>query len=125
MKWQHVYFGIEGRISRMTWWLSNLVLWIPWVVLSVLIDALFPKSGFDEPIFVGVILVAIMFLWCIFTIWASICINAKRWHDTDKSGWWQVLGMIPLIGLWTLIENGFFRGTSGANRFGPDPLAKV
>ena len=50
-------------------------------------------------------------------------IERKRWHDRDKSGWWALLNLIPVIGtLWILIECGFLRGTYGGNRFGPDPL---
>jgi uncharacterized membrane protein YhaH (DUF805 family) len=44
----------------------------------------------------------------------------KRFHDRDKTGWWVLIGLIPLIGpLWLLIELGFLKGTDGANRFGP------
>jgi uncharacterized membrane protein YhaH (DUF805 family) len=57
-------------------------------------------------------------------LWPSICLYAKRWHDRDKSGWWSLIGLIPIIGgLWMLIELGFLRGTDGPNRFGPNPIA--
>lgn len=57
-------------------------------------------------------------------LWPSICLYAKRWHDRDKSGWWSLIVLIPIIGgLWMLIELGFLRGTDGPNRFGPDPIA--
>jgi hypothetical protein len=50
-------------------------------------------------------------------------IIVKRWHDRDKSGWWVLIGLIPVIGgLWMIIECGFLKGTEGSNRFGPDPL---
>jgi uncharacterized membrane protein YhaH (DUF805 family) len=49
---------------------------------------------------------------------------AKRCHDRDRSGWFQLISLIPLIGsIWLLVEVGFLRGTPGPNRFGPDPLA--
>ena len=48
----------------------------------------------------------------------------KRFHDRDKSGWWVLLNLVPVIGwLWALIDNGFLRGTDGPNRFGENPLA--
>ena len=65
----------------------------------------------------------VLIIWYIALIWTSICINAKRWHDREKSGWWQLVGAIPLIGLWALIENGFLRGTDGPNTYGNDPLS--
>jgi uncharacterized membrane protein YhaH (DUF805 family) len=55
-------------------------------------------------------------------IWPSLAVSAKRWHDRDKSAWWILVGLIPIIGnIWILIENGFLRGTEGSNRFGDDP----
>ena len=57
--------------------------------------------------------------------WISLAVGAKRYHDMDKSGWRQALGLIPLIGpIWVFIELGFVRGTPGPNRFGyPGELA--
>ena len=50
----------------------------------------------------------------------SIIVYIKRFHDRDKSGWWVLIGLIPIIGgIWLLIELGFLKGTPGPNRFGP------
>jgi uncharacterized membrane protein YhaH (DUF805 family) len=55
--------------------------------------------------------------------WLSICIEIKRWHDRDMAAWWLFIGFVPVVvGLYTLVECGFRRGTTGSNRFGPDPL---
>jgi uncharacterized membrane protein YhaH (DUF805 family) len=52
--------------------------------------------------------------------WASFCIAVKRWHDRGRSGWWVVIGLVPLIGnLWGLIECGFLAGTQSGNKYGP------
>ena len=53
----------------------------------------------------------------------GIIIQIKRWHDLDRSGWWVLVNLIPgLGGLYTLIMCGLIKGTSGPNKFGPDPL---
>jgi uncharacterized membrane protein YhaH (DUF805 family) len=53
-------------------------------------------------------------------------LGIKRFHDRDKSGWWLLISLVPLIGpLWLLVELGFLQGSEGANRFGPDPLAAL
>ncbi|MDK1018188.1 MAG: DUF805 domain-containing protein [Actinomycetota bacterium] len=58
------------------------------------------------------------------TLWAGLAIAIKRWHDRDKSGWWILIGLVPIIGgFWALIETRFLTGTQGENRYGPDPLA--
>jgi len=56
-------------------------------------------------------------------IWPMLAGQVKRWHDHDKSGWWFLIGFVPIIGpIWSLVMIGFLRGTVGPNRFGPDPL---
>jgi uncharacterized membrane protein YhaH (DUF805 family) len=53
----------------------------------------------------------------------AIIVQVKRWHDRDKSGWWVFINLIPCVGgLWTLIECGFLKGTTGPNKYGADPL---
>ena len=50
----------------------------------------------------------------------AILIYIKRWHDRDKSGWWNLILLIPIVGaIWFLVELGFLKGTPGPNRFGP------
>ncbi len=53
----------------------------------------------------------------------NFAVLAKRWHDRNKSAWWAFIHLVPVIGvLWTFVELGFFRGTTGKNRFGLNPL---
>lgn len=53
----------------------------------------------------------------------NFAVLAKRWHDRNKSAWWAFIHLVPVIGvLWTFVECGFFKGTTGKNRFGLDPL---
>ena len=56
-------------------------------------------------------------------ILASLSVQVRRLHDTDKSGWWSLLGIIPLIGSIILLIMCVFEGTPGTNRFGEDPIS--
>jgi uncharacterized membrane protein YhaH (DUF805 family) len=57
-------------------------------------------------------------------LWPAVAVSVKRWHDRNRSGWWILINLLPIIGwAWALIENGLLRGTAGPNRFGADPLA--
>ena len=50
-----------------------------------------------------------------------LAIHAKRWHDRNKSLWWQLISLIPIIGpIWVSIELGFLKGTKGINRYDPE-----
>ena len=58
-------------------------------------------------------------LTTIFFLWPALAIQAKRWHDRDKSAWWILINFIPLIGpFWALVENGFLKGSSASNSYG-------
>ena len=49
----------------------------------------------------------------------NIAVGIRRLHDIDKSGWWILVGLIPVLGWIYLIYLYVQPGTSGANRFGP------
>ncbi len=112
----NVYLSSKGRIGRQTWWFSAILLNIVIYVLAYSMQVLAESS--DS----GFILILILIFY-IFAAGANIVINVKRLHDTDKSGWLILLGLIPYIGVFVLLYFlGFQKGTSGVNRFGADPL---
>jgi len=58
-------------------------------------------------------------------IWPSLAVQTKRWHDRNKSGWWNLIGLAPIVGpLWAFIELGFLKGTPGANRYDLRPVPR-
>ena len=109
-----VLFSYHGRIKRRTFWLAHLaVIGLFFLVVSVL--ALFQVSGLF-PATLIVVCMVVLYAFCFFSQYA---IAAKRWHDRNKSGWWSLISLIPLVNFWMLIELGFLTGTDSANRFGP------
>jgi uncharacterized membrane protein YhaH (DUF805 family) len=54
----------------------------------------------------------------------SIAVAVRRLHDIDHSGWWILIGLVPLVGFILLLVWFVSEGTRGPNRFGPDPLDK-
>ena len=64
-------------------------------------------------------------LYSCVTFIPNLAVAVRRLHDQDKSGWWILIGFVPLIGgIWLLILY-FIDGTPGPNRFGPDPKART
>ena len=51
----------------------------------------------------------------------SLAVFVRRLHDTDRSAWWILLGLVPLVGAIILLIWMCQRGTAGPNRFGPEP----
>ncbi len=46
----------------------------------------------------------------------------RRLHDLNRSGWWALIMLIPLVNLLFAVYVIFFKGTEGPNKYGPDPL---
>jgi uncharacterized membrane protein YhaH (DUF805 family) len=55
------------------------------------------------------------------TLIPDFAVTVRRLHDTDRSGWWLLLGLVPLVGMIVLIVWWCTRGGKGYNRFGADP----
>jgi len=55
-------------------------------------------------------------------ILVAYTVTAKRLHDRGRSGWWQLLVFVPIIGWgWLLAELFILPGTPYANRYGAHP----
>ncbi|HQU47960.1 MAG TPA: DUF805 domain-containing protein [Casimicrobiaceae bacterium] len=50
-----------------------------------------------------------------------LAVGARRLHDTGRSGWWLLIGFVPIIGFIVLIVFFVQDGTPGSNAFGPNP----
>lgn len=111
-------FSFEGRIGRLTLWLTS----IPLVTIELILDRMLRsalQSGGDAL----VPALIIYFLWLPLFVWISLATQVKRWHDRDRSGWMVLINFIPIAGaVFALVELGCLRGTVGKNRFGDDPF---
>ena len=118
MNWKTLLFSFEGRVGRGAYWglvVASLVLFGVLggaSVMSVL-------NASDPPAASGGMSMATMVAGLLF-LWPALAIQAKRWHDVDKSAWWILINLVPAVGgLVALVFNGFIAGTPGTNRFGP------
>ncbi|MEP1229809.1 MAG: DUF805 domain-containing protein [Litorimonas sp.] len=106
------YTNFGGRASRSEYWWPQLAM----VIVNYLI--ILPITYMLSQTF-GSILSLIFTLAIIIP---AIAVVIRRLHDTDKSGWWILLILVPIIGWIALIVFYCTKGTDGPNRFGPDPL---
>jgi len=105
-------FSFKGRIGRKPYWVFNLVVFLGAIILGLFTGVSNDINEITKP--------QLMFM--LWIVWPSLAVQAKRWHDQDKSALWLLINFIPIAGpIWTLIQNGFIPGTRGPNRFGPDP----
>lgn len=109
--------GASSRISRTGFWKRIIPLPIVGFILLQL-DFLMQTGAWG----IAPSGPALLFYWTLIGVVIFIVACVKRAHDRNKSGWWTLLYILPYIGwLWAFIELGFFEGTKGPNRFGPDP----
>jgi tetratricopeptide (TPR) repeat protein len=88
------------------------------IIMAMLLAAAGLSRGEDT-----VFTQAISILLVLTYFWMLLASHCKRWHDLGRSGWWQLVALIPFGGLYELILCGCIRGDTGPNRYGPDPLA--
>jgi uncharacterized membrane protein YhaH (DUF805 family) len=97
-------FSFEGRIRRTEFGISFIIAVIAMAIVNAIGSA---GEG-----------AAIIFIAYIPLYWFLFAQGAKREHDLDFSGWWQ---LIPFRYLWLI----FLKGQVGVNKYGQDPKEKV
>lgn len=125
---QSLLFSFQGRVNRAKFWLIHLAMWVVMIVVvgATLGGAVMSSDPAAALASVGVVAGLVLLVVYVLMIWISLALAAKRWHDRNKSAWWILIALVPVVGgLWFLIECGFLKGTTGANKFGADPLGSV
>jgi uncharacterized membrane protein YhaH (DUF805 family) len=126
-----LFTSFEGRINRAKWWLGVVVLLvIEWIVAAVFGMGFGRNMMTMGPEDMAAMEQALSAMWLplviigLIFLWPTLAVYVKRWHDRGKSGWWTLIGLVPVIGgIWILVELGCLAGTDGPNQYGPDPLA--
>jgi uncharacterized membrane protein YhaH (DUF805 family) len=109
-----VLFSFSGRIGRGQYWLGYFIQ----VALGALVWMCLLTGQQTE----NILFLVIPILLGPVVVWIGLATMAKRYHDRNKSAWWILIGLIPIVGgIWQLIELGLLRGTEGSNDYGPDP----
>lgn len=107
------YATFSGRARRKEYWLFLLGYVIIYFVAAILDGMMSGNKPNAMPIVSTVAAFALFLPW--------LAVTVRRLHDTDRSGWWILIGFIPFIGSLVLLVFGCMEGTKGDNRFGEDP----
>ena len=103
------YTDFTGRTTRKNFWMYVLCYWILYIGLAIV--SLIIQM---EDVLTGLFALAVLL--------PSIAITTRRLHDVGKSGWWQLITLIPILGIIVLIYFTAQEGDKGANMYGEDPL---
>lgn len=99
------YAKFDGRAGRGEFWWFVLANFLVYVALAVLAQ-------------VSSVFLILYFVYALAVIVPSIALAIRRLHDTNKSGWFLLIGLIPLVGAIVLLVFYIQEGTPGPNDFG-------
>jgi len=118
MKWYlkvvRQYFVFSGRARRKEYWMFTLINLL-FIFVAALIDALI-SSGSGSPSLGFISTIYSLFILC-----PILGLTVRRLHDTDKSGWWALLMLVPYLGWIVILIFMILQGQYGPNRYGRDP----
>lgn len=111
---QYVQFGGRARRSEYWWFvLFSILVGIVAAILDVALGTDSSSSAWSAGL-VGTLVNLALLL-------PSLAVGVRRLHDTNRSGWWLLIALIPLVGAIVLIVFFVQDSTPGPNRFGPSP----
>ena len=108
------YAVFSGRARRKEYWMFFLFNVIITVVIALAESAMGiadPESGYGP---IGVV-------YALAVLIPGIAVTVRRLHDTDHSGWWLFIALIPILGAIILLVFMVRDGQAGTNQYGPNP----
>jgi len=113
------YRDFRGRSRRSEYWFIQLFLVVTNIAVAIIDLAL---MGWDVDRFIangGGGIVGLV--WILLTIVPAVAVLVRRLHDTGKSGWWALVGFLPLVGAVVLLVFTVTDSSPGENKFGLSP----
>jgi uncharacterized membrane protein YhaH (DUF805 family) len=113
----------DGRARRAEyWWFTGVNVLVFVVLYAFMFAGAAASDGGAGPV---VVVAAIMVgLYALAVFIPSLAVAIRRLHDTDRSGWWLLLSMIPIvnyIGSFVVLAFQCMDGTKGPNKYGASP----
>jgi uncharacterized membrane protein YhaH (DUF805 family) len=108
------YAVFHGRSRRAEYWyfvLFNLIVAIVLAAIDSLLGTF--SSAQNIGLLSGIYSLAVLI--------PTLAVTFRRLHDIDRSGWWILINLVPLIGTIVLLVFALMDGTPGDNRYGPNP----
>ncbi|MGZ5043669.1 MAG: DUF805 domain-containing protein [Methylobacter sp.] len=112
------YAVFNGRARRKEYWyflLISTVISIVLVLIDSVIGTLSEEAGIG--LLSGIYSLAVLI--------PGISVAIRRLHDTDRSGWWFLIALIPIIGGIVLLIFMVLDSAPGDNQYGPNPKVAV
>ncbi|MEU5423462.1 DUF805 domain-containing protein [Streptomyces sp. NPDC020667] len=102
------YAVFNGRARRQEYWMFTLIATVISLVLAVA-DALLGTNQI------------LQFAFALALLIPTLAVSFRRLHDTHRSGWWILIGLVPLVGWIILLVFMCLDSTPHHNKYGPNP----
>ncbi|MDE2134016.1 MAG: DUF805 domain-containing protein [Alphaproteobacteria bacterium] len=112
------YVTFTGRARRSEFWFFTLYAFLA-AVAAMVVDRFVDPPAAGVPYAVGIVYIVVVLV----NFLPGLAVTVRRLHDTNRSGWWVFIALVPFLGAILLIVWYCTKGTQGDNRFGPDPRA--
>lgn len=113
--WKNI-INFRDRASRKSYWMFALIHFVVAFVMGLI-------DGFTGTVSKETGVGMLGGLYTLASLLPIISLTTRRLHDTDRSGWWQLLYVIPILGALVVLIFTILPGNDGDNRFGEDPYA--
>ena len=118
------YADFAGRSCAAEYWSFQLgqitVLAVSYVLFASLVG--FEQgAGTGKPVLAFQVFMALLVLFALGTLVPLLAVQVRRLHDQAMSAWFLLLYLVPYLGELILFFLMCRPGTSGSNRYGPDP----
>jgi uncharacterized membrane protein YhaH (DUF805 family) len=113
------YATFSGRARRAEFWWFSLFNFITSIVLTIIDGLVFGGAGGGMG---GGSIDPLSSLYSLAVLVPGLAVGARRLHDTGRSGWWQLLMLIPIVGAIILIVWWASKGNDGTNGHGSNPI---
>ena len=104
------YADFNGRARRKEYWMFVLFNMIVSIVLVMVMGLISEKAAS-----------AINIIYSLALLLPGLSLGVRRLHDTGKSGWFMLIGLIPLVGAIILLVFFCTDSQPGSNEYGPNP----
>ncbi|MFZ3005698.1 MAG: DUF805 domain-containing protein [Phenylobacterium sp.] len=118
------YTDFTGRARRSEYWLFALFVGLVQMatgILSWFVGGDLGDDAFATP--ASGVIALLYFGFFLYTFIPSLAVSFRRLHDSGRTAWWLLLGLIPILGHLVLLIFMILDGTPGENRYGPNPKA--
>ena len=112
-------YTTEGRLNRLRYFKYQVI----WSIISAIGGFILGFiGGFLSGDPQSVLVTVPTGIWSIVAGIGGIMLSIRRLHDLDKSGWFLLIALIPIVNIFFAFYIWLKPGTVGWNRYGADPL---